>query len=159
MTDTVLPDTLLPVALLLALVLGGLQAGTYYAWASGVMPGLARVEDRAFVEVMRQVNLAIVNPVFLASFVGAPLAAAAAAFLAEGTARWWALGAAVLAVATVVVTVARNIPLNDALEARGTGDPAAARAGFEGAWRRWNAARALTSTVSVACLGAAAYLS
>ena len=151
-------DTLLPVALVLALVLGGLQAGTYYAWASGVMPGLARVEDGAFVAVMRQVNVAIVNPVFLTSFLGAPLAAVAAALLADGTARWWAVGGAVLAVATVVVTVARNIPLNDALEAAGTGDPAAARAGFERAWRRWNAARALTSTVSVACLGAAAYL-
>ncbi|MQW77401.1 DUF1772 domain-containing protein [Nocardioides sp. dk4132] len=152
-------DTVLAVALVLALVLGGLQAGTYYAWASGVMPGLARVEDHAFVEVMRQVNLAIVNPVFLASFVGAPLTAAAAAALADGTARWWAIGGAVLAVATVVVTVARNIPLNDALEAGGTGDPAVARAGFERAWRRWNVVRALTSTASVACLGVAAYLS
>nr|WP_253945367.1 anthrone oxygenase family protein [Nocardioides sp. zg-DK7169] len=138
--------------------MGGLQAGTYYAWASGVMPGLGRVDDRTFVAVMREVNRAIVNPVFLASFLGAPLTAGAAALAASGTPRCWAVAGTALAVATVAVTGARNVPLNDALEAGG-GDPAAARAGFERAWRRWNVVRTLTSTGSVACLGVAACLS
>ncbi len=61
-----------------AIVLGGLQAGTYYTWASGVLPGLARVDDRTFVHAMQQMNVAIVNPVFLLSFLGAPALAGAA---------------------------------------------------------------------------------
>ena len=34
------------------------------------------VDDRTFVHTMQQVNLAIVNPVFLATFLGAPALAA-----------------------------------------------------------------------------------
>ena len=52
--------------LITAIVAAGLQAGTYYTWASGVMPGLARVDDRTSWHAMQQMNIAIVNPVFLA---------------------------------------------------------------------------------------------
>lgn len=143
--------------LLAAVVASGLQAGTYYTWASGVMPGLATVEDRAFVSAMQQVNVAIVNPVFLTSFVGAPLLAALGAVSADGSARAWAVAGLVLAVATVAVTAAGNVPLNDALAAvdqRADGATlAAAREAFEGPWVRWNVVRALTSTGALACLG------
>lgn len=154
-----LDDLRVPV-LTAALVLGGLQAGTYYTWASGVMPGLGRVDDRTFVHAMQQMNVAIVNPVFLASFLGAPALAGAAVLATHGSARWWVVAGAGLAVATVVVTGALNVPLNDALAAAGPVDSirdlAAVRADFESTWRRWNVVRTLTSTASVACLAAAA---
>ena len=38
------------------------------------MPGLARTDDRTFVHAMQEMNVAIVNPVFLLSFLGAPAA-------------------------------------------------------------------------------------
>ena len=143
-----------------AIVLGGLQAGTYYTWASGVMPGLARVDDRTFVHAVQQMNVAIVNPVFLASFLGAPALAGLAVLTTGGSARWWVLAGAGLAVATVVITGGLNIPLNDALDAAGPIDSirdlAAVRSDFESAWRRWNVLRTLTSTASVACLAWAA---
>lgn len=143
-----------------AIVLGGLQAGTYYTWASGVMPGLGRVDDRNFVHAMQQMNVAIVNPVFIASFLGAPALAAAAVLTTSGPARGWAIAGAGLAVATVVITGALNVPLNNALEAAGPVDAirdlGAVRADFESSWRRWNVARTLTSTASVACLALAA---
>jgi hypothetical protein len=47
------------VVLLVAIVLNALQARTYYTWASGVMPGLARTGDRTFVEAIQQMNRAI----------------------------------------------------------------------------------------------------
>ena len=62
-----------PVLVAAALV-AGLQAGTYFTWATGVMPGLAKVDDRTFVHAMQQMNIAIVNPVFIATFLGAPRA-------------------------------------------------------------------------------------
>lgn len=143
-----------------AIVLGGLQAGTYYAWATGVMPGLAKVDDRTFVHAVQQMNVAIVNPVFLASFLGAPALAAAAVLTTTGSARWWVVAGAGLAVTTVLVTGALNVPLNNALEAAGPVDSirdlAAVRADFESTWRRWNVVRTLTSTASVACLAWAA---
>lgn len=143
-----------------AIVLGGLQAGTYYTWASGVMPGLGRVDDRTFVHAMQQMNVAIVNPVFIASFLGAPALAAAAIAATSGSARGWVIAGAGLAVATVVITGALNVPLNNALDVAGPVDSirdlAAVRSDFESAWRRWNVLRTLTSTASVATLAIAA---
>ena len=146
--------------LLVALVLTGLQAGTYYTWASGVMPGLARVDDRTFVHAMGQINVAIVNPVFLASFLGAPLLAVVAVFLVDGDPRPWTVVGAAAAVLTLVITFAGNIPLNNALDAAGpvddVADVNAVRTAFEARWVRLNAARAVTSTISLAALGWAA---
>jgi len=142
--------------LLAAAVLAGLQAGTYYTWASGVMPGLARTDDRTFVEAMQQMNVAIVNPVFMLSFLGAPALAGAAIWAGGPSARPWAIAGAALALGTVVITVAGNIPLNDALDAAGPvaqiTNLAAVRADFEGLWVRLNVARTLTSAGAMACL-------
>ncbi|MEP6817555.1 MAG: DUF1772 domain-containing protein, partial [Marmoricola sp.] len=111
-------ETLHTPFLLLATVAAGLQAGTYYVFSCGVMPGLARGEDLSFVGSMQQINLAILNPVFLLSFVGAPLLAAlatASGLATGGPSRPWIIAGLVLAVATVVVTATANVPLNDAL--------------------------------------------
>src|SRR4051794_25685750 len=121
--------------LLAATVASGLQAGTYYAWASGVMPGLARTDDRTFVATMNHVNVAIVNPIFMMTFLGAPALAAVAVATSAPSARAWAVAGLVLAIGTVVVTGAANVPLNDALAAGGS------RADFETVWVRWNVLR------------------
>ena len=153
-------ETLRSPVLLAATVAAGLQAGTYYTWACGVMPGLAKVDDHAFVSSMNHINVAIVNPVFIATFLGAPALAAAAAVVAAPQARPWAIAATVLAVGTLVISFAGNIPLNDALAAAGPVDRikdlAAVRADFESAWVRLNIGRCLTSAGALACLAMAA---
>lgn len=145
-TMTDLLDTLRSPVLLAATLAAGLQAGTYYTWACGVMPGLAQVDDRTFVSSMNHVNVAIVNPVFMASFLGAPALAAATVAVATPGARPWAVAGLVLALGTVAITAAANVPLNDALAAGGS------RADFESAWVRWNVARTLTSAGALAAL-------
>jgi uncharacterized membrane protein len=158
--DTLAVTTARGPVLLAAAVLAGLQAGTYYTWASGVMPGLARADDRTFVDAMQQINIAIVNPVFLLSFLGAPLLAGAAVAVSGPSARPWAIAGAALAVGTVLITAVGNIPLNNALDAAGPvsqiTDLAAVRADFEGLWVKLNVARALTSAGALACLAWAA---
>ena len=148
------------VVIVLAALANGLQAGTYYTWASGVMPGLARTDDRTFVHAMQRMNVAIVNPVFLASFLGAPVLAVLALVLVDGDARPWAVAATAGAVATLAITFVGNIPLNNALDAAGpvdqVPDHAAVRAAFESRWVRLNAVRAVTSTGALVCLAAAA---
>ncbi|TYL55296.1 DUF1772 domain-containing protein [Nocardioides sp. BGMRC 2183] len=146
--------TLRSIVLIAATGAAGLQAGTYYIWACAVMPGMGRTDDRTFVITLNHMNHAIVNPVFLTTFLGAPLLAAAGAVLATSPSRPWAIVALALAVATVVITVAANIPLNNALEA-GADDPAAARSAFESAWQWWNGLRAVTSTGALIALAGA----
>lgn len=139
-------ETLRAPVLLAATVAAGLQAGTYYTWACGVMPGLAKVDDHSFTTTLNHVNVAIVNPVFMLTFLGAPALAAAAVVVSPSGARGWAIAGLVLALGTVAVTAAGNVPLNDALAAGGS------RADFETAWVRWNVVRTLTSTGALAAL-------
>ena len=141
------------VVLVAALVAAGLVAGLFYAYACSVMPGIGRGDDRTFVEAMRGINVAIVNPVFLLTFLGAPLLAGVAIFLNPGPRPWVIAGFACL-VAMLVITGVVNIPLNNALESGGD-DYAAVRAGFEAVWVRWNVLRAVVSTAGFGCLVAA----
>lgn len=127
-----------------------LQAGTYFAFTAGVMPGLARTDDATFVSTMQRVN-----PLFLLTFVGSPLLAVLAVIASPAPARPWVVAGAVLAVATAVVTAAGNVPLNDALAAAGP-DLAAARAHFESSWTLLNTLRTVTGATAVVALAVGA---
>ncbi len=153
---TELLETLRSEVLLAATVAAGLQAGTYYAWATGVMPGLSRGDDRTFVATMQNINVAIVNPAFMVSFLGAPLLAGAAILTSSSSGRPWVIAGTAFALGTIAITAGGNIPLNNALDSAGSveriTDLAAVRGDFESRWVSWNIARALTSTASLACL-------
>ncbi|MFI8517296.1 DUF1772 domain-containing protein [Streptomyces sp. NPDC085481] len=134
-----------------ATVATGLVAGVWFAYVCSVMPALARSDDRVFVEVMRNVNDVIQNPVFFTPFFGALILTAVSAWQHRATrARAWTLAALVLYAAVFVITSAANVPLNDALAA--APDPARARAGFETPWVAWNLARAVLTAAGFGCL-------
>jgi uncharacterized membrane protein len=149
-----------------AVVTSGLLAGLFYAYACSVMPGLHASSDRTAVEAMQNINEAIQNPVFFATFMGSP-ALATWAFAIERrhgspqVLRWVAAGAG-LAVVGLLVTFAFNIPLNNALE--NAGDPstltdvAKVRDDFETPWTIWNVVRTLIVGGSFACLARALFL-
>jgi hypothetical protein len=50
----------------------GLLAGFFYSYACSVMPGLHGAADRTVVDAMQHINRSIENPVFFATFLGAP---------------------------------------------------------------------------------------
>ncbi|MER8048198.1 anthrone oxygenase family protein [Streptomyces sp. NPDC094032] len=135
-----------------AAVATGLTAGVWFAYACSVMPALARSDARTYVEVMRNINDVIQNPLFFTPFFGALLLTAAAAWQlrAGGRARGWTLAALLLYVAVLAVTSAANVPLNDALAA--ATDPAQARAAFEGPWVAWNDVRGVLTVAGFGCL-------
>ncbi|WP_369389556.1 DUF1772 domain-containing protein [Streptomyces sp. CG1] len=138
-------------ALIAATITMNLSAGVFYIFACAVMPALARSDDRTYVEVMRNINTVIQNPVFFLSFMGALLLTGLSAWQLRGTpcGRW--AGSALLAYALVfVVTTTFSIPLNNALAAKG--DPAALREHFEGPWVAWNAVRAVGSALALGLL-------
>jgi uncharacterized membrane protein len=147
------------VTLLGATMTMGFAAGAFALYAHTVMPGLHRTDDRTFVAVFQQLDRAIINPWFmLGGFVGALVFTALAAIANRGTdALPWILVALGLYLVTVVVTMAVNVPLNDALKA--AGDPARidvahARAEFhEGRWAAWNLLRVATTTSAFGLLG------
>jgi uncharacterized membrane protein len=157
-------DPLPTAALFAATLTAGLSAGLFFAWACSVMPGLRQVDDRTFVAAMQRMNVAIVNGLFLAVFLGAPALAAVAGALhldADGRdALPWIVAGLVFGLAVLVVTFAINVPLNNALDAAGDpdaiADPGAVRAAFEARWVRWNLVRTVSAVVAFASLAWAA---
>jgi uncharacterized membrane protein len=113
------------------------------------MPGLGRSDDHTFVEAMRNINDAIQNPVFFATFAGAPVATAVVAWRerrAPREVRRWVLWALGLNVAALLSTMAINVPLNDDLARTGH------RGAFENTWVAWNVVRAVAVAGAFGCL-------
>ncbi|MEU5129663.1 DUF1772 domain-containing protein [Streptomyces mobaraensis] len=145
-----------------AVVTTGLGAGLFYSYACSVMPGLARADDRTFVDAMQRINVAILNGWFMLSFLGSLALIVLAAVLewrgggGGRTVLLWIGAAGVLQLAVLVITGAVNVPLNNTLAAAGSPDRirdfAAVRGAFEATWVRWNLVRALASTASFACV-------
>ena len=136
----------------------GLVTGTFVIFAHTIMPGLHKTDDRTFVAAFQQIDRAIINPWFMATaFVGALIFTLAAGIANRGTSALpWIAAAFGLYLVAFVVTIAINVPLNDAIKA--AGDPnhinvAHVRAQFhEARWAAWNLLRVVTSTAAFALL-------
>jgi uncharacterized membrane protein len=144
--------------LIAATMTTGLAAGVFGLYQHTVMPGLRSTDDRTFIGAFQAIDRAIINPWFMASFVGALVLTILAAVLNPGRRLLpWILAALVLYAVVFVITVAVNVPLNDALKA--AGDPqritdlAEVRRHFDEArWSAWNLVRTIATTVAFGCL-------
>lgn len=150
-----------------SIVATGLMSGLWYGWTVSVIPGTKRVADVNYVDAMQNINRAIINPGFIIPFMGIPVligAAAYAQFRAGDNRRGWILigAAGTYVVGVLGVTIAGNVPLNDALDnfKLGTSTDSAIssrRTTYETPWNRWHylrtagnlAAFALTTVASI----------
>lgn len=149
------------VVLFAATITVGLMAGVFWVYANSIMPGLGDADDRTFVGAFQALDRAIVNPLFLSTFVGALALTGVAAVLHAGAggraALPWIAVAFVLYLAGFVTTLRVNVPLNNGIKAAGdpdrVADLAAVRARFDEAkWVRWNMVRTVTTTAAFGCL-------
>jgi uncharacterized membrane protein len=143
-----------------ALVAMGLMAGLVFAFAVGVMPGLARADDRTLIDAMQQINERIENPVFFLVYFGAPVLGVWALVL-EGRAGSraavrWIVAALVLYGIAILVTGGGNLPLNDDLAQAGDPsrirDVAEVRDDYYGPWVAWNIVRTVLHTAAFCAL-------
>jgi uncharacterized membrane protein len=139
----------------------GLMAGVFGLYSHSIMPGLGRTDDRTFVGAFQAIDRAIINPWFMPVFFGAlVLTAAAVAFSIaedEGDVLPWTVAALALYLPVFVITIAVNVPLNDAIKAEPDPDRiddlAAVRERFhEATWNRSNLFRAVATTAAFGCL-------
>jgi uncharacterized membrane protein len=146
-------------SLLGATITMGLVAGAFALYAHAIMPGLKKTDDRTFVAAFQSLDRAIINPWFMAgAFVGALVLTLIAALAHLGhDALPWIVAALVLYLAAFVITIAVNVPLNDAIKAAGDPDRIHDLAGVrerfhEARWAAWNLGRVATSLGAFACL-------
>jgi uncharacterized membrane protein len=127
----------------------GLVGGLLLVFSAGIMTALGRVPGGA--EAMRAINAAVLNPLFLGVFTGTAVACAAlvGAVAVTGGPALLAVAGAVHLVGVFGVTVARSVPMNDALAAGRLGWDA-----YRRAWTAWNHVRTAAAVVATALLAA-----
>jgi len=134
-----------------AVVGTGLMAGLFFGWSVSVIPGTRLVDDDTYVATMQHINRAIINPGFVVPFMVTPIALLAAAFAQrrignDRAAILLTAATGVYVIGLLGVTMAGNVPLNNALDsfdqvASNTEAVRDRRASYERLWNRWHTIR------------------
>ena len=137
----------------------GLIAGTFFGFSTFVMKALSRLPPAQGIGAMQSINVAVINPWFMAAFLGTGVAAAVlavSAFLGwqEPGAGLRLAGSLLYILGTIGVTMVFNVPQNDALAklSPDTVEAAEQWSRYLVSWTAWNTVR------TVAALAAAALL-
>ncbi|NQX93776.1 MAG: DUF1772 domain-containing protein [Erythrobacter sp.] len=149
-------DTLINAALWIAITFVAIMAGVYFTFSAFVMRALDALGAPAGMLAMQSINRIIVQsgflPIFFAStLLCAGLAIFAALDLSAPGGSALLLGSAAYVVGMFVVTVAGNVPLNNALEATSVESPEASAiwAMYLAKWSLWNHVRTLSCTLAL----------
>jgi uncharacterized membrane protein len=133
-----------------------LMAGLFFAFSAFVMDALGRLPPAQGIAAMQSINVVVLNPLFLTIFVGTAALGAVVAIAAllgwSGGAIALVAGALLYGVGTFGVTMALNVPLNDALAtvAPDSAEGAALWARYLVTWTAWNHVRTLGSLAATA---------
>ncbi len=152
------------VLLALAIISNGLYAGFMLTFRTAVMPALAQLTDSQFLAAMRRINEVVPRPLFLLTFAAIIVfPALAIAFPVDDRSDpqlWLLVVGLVCAVINHLITIAGNIPLNNALAAAEKATPAApdteVRAAFEPRWNGLHLVRTLFTIAAFALMVVAA---
>jgi uncharacterized membrane protein len=108
-------------ALKLVSVIGcTLIAGVFFAFSNFVMNALSRLQPAQGIAAMQFINIAVINPLFTIAFLGTGMTSIV--LVISSLLKWYQintiysiLGCLLYVVGTIGVTIAFNVPLNDAL--------------------------------------------
>ena len=136
----------------------GLIAGVFFAFSTFVMSALSRLQPAQGIAAMQAINITAINPLFMTALFGT---AAACIFLAISSLLKWhqpaaylLVGSLLYLVGTVGVTIAFNVPLNDALAAVKPDSTEGANlwARYLTDWTFWNHVRTIAALAASALL-------
>ncbi|UTW63200.1 DUF1772 domain-containing protein [bacterium SCSIO 12741] len=148
-------------SLLLGIILTGLTAGLCYTWSNAITPGIGSLDDHTFLKSFQAMNRAIINPSFILVFFGPVILLFLNAYWFRNTSpiTFWSflIAALVFFIGVSVVTVSKNVPLNEILdrsilEVMSKQELAQLRKTFEEPWNRWHWIRTLSSIASLILL-------
>jgi uncharacterized membrane protein len=149
---------LLPVLTFVSALGSGLSAGLLFIFSACVMTALGRLPAAQGVAAMQSINVTILNPWFITVYFGTAaicivLATASIFGWSEPGAGYMLAGSVLYMIGTIVVTIAFNVPLNDALAGvEATSDDAGRLwARFLVTWTGWNHVRAAAALAAMAC--------
>lgn len=144
-------------ALLLLSTLGsGLMAGLFFVFSVAVMKALAALPPPQGIAAMQSINRVILNPIFLAVFLGSGALSLAVIALAW-RAPWALAGALLYLLGSIGVTMRFNVPRNNALDRvdPGSVQGAALWRDYLVTWTAWNHVRTLACAAALVCFAIA----
>lgn len=135
----------------------GLIAGVFFAFSTFVMQALSQRPAAEGMAAMQAINITVINPWFMTAFLGT---AATCGLLAIASLAKWhppetaylLLGSLLYLFGTVGVTIACNVPLNDALASVSPDSMEGANqwANYLTDWTFWNHVRTIAALVAAA---------
>lgn len=134
-----------------------LIAGVFFAFSTFVMAAFGRRPAAESIAAMQEINVVVVRSGFMAVFLGTAVTSALLALFAllrwdDPRAIWWLAGAALYVLGTFVLTIVRNVPLNDRLAAVDPASPEGAGVWklYLADWTWWNTVRTAASLAATA---------
>ncbi|MGP1373753.1 MAG: anthrone oxygenase family protein [Almyronema sp.] len=141
----------LPLVLFTAIA-SALTAGIFFAFSTFVMQALAQQPPAQGIAAMQSINLTVINPWFMTVFFGPGLAGLVLSAWAlrhggQPTALYWLAGSLLYLIGTIGVTIAGNVPLNDALAgvAADSVEGSALWSQYLSRWTLWNHVRTVAA--------------
>jgi uncharacterized membrane protein len=153
MTDSVLSVLTFCAALGCALI-----AGVFFAYSSFVMTALAKLPPAQGVAAMQSINVFAITPLFMTALFGTAaecvLLIVLTVMTPRGGAGYVLAGAVSYLVGTIVVTIACNVPRNNALAAvrPDSAEATSIWADYVVTWTAWNHVRTVASLIAAALL-------
>jgi uncharacterized membrane protein len=134
----------------------GLMAGTYFAFSGFIMRSFSTMDTMGAIAAMNAINVTIQKSLFMALFFGSTIIGLL--MVVFGFWQWGNPGAdrslaagVIYVVGMFAVTVAANVPLNNALARVSSGGEEAARTWghYLNRWTRWNTLRTIASVATL----------
>ncbi|HEY9618564.1 MAG TPA: anthrone oxygenase family protein [Microcoleaceae cyanobacterium] len=135
----------------------GLVAGVFFAFSTFVMKALAQRPTAEGIAAMQAINITVINPWFMGAFLGTGVTCLL--LLLTALSRWHQphaiyllLGSLLYLIGSFGVTIALNVPLNDALAIAKPNSPEGAElwAKYLTNWTFWNHVRTIASLLAAA---------
>lgn len=148
----------LRVPLMLVAALGcGLVAGVFFAFSTFVMPALDRLQPPQGIAAMQLINITAINSLFMIVLFGTAFAClflvVSALFKWQRSSAFYLLAGSLLyLIGTIGVTIAFNVPLNDALASvkPDSSEGATLWARYLTDWAFWNHVRTIAAIAAAA---------
>lgn len=151
----------LQLGLLACALAAGISGGATFAFSNFIMRAFDRLPAAEAVRAMQAINVTAINPLFMITLLGtgvATIALTAVDLLQPGPENHWlVIGTITYLLGVVLVTMAGNVPLNQAL-ARATPETleASTWASYAIPWTAWNHLRTVAAAAASLALTLAA---
>jgi uncharacterized membrane protein len=149
---------------LLAALGSALMAGLFFIFSNAIMTAFGKLPPESGIAAMQAINIWIVNPLFLAVFLGTAVVSAVLVLialfsLAQASSPLLLGGSLCYLLGSLVVTMVFNVPLNNRLAAANpnSAEGAGLWADYLRVWTAWNHLRSVLSLAATALFILALY--